>query len=212
MFSVIFDMDGTLLDTQRIGIPAWEYAGKLQGIDGAGELIPKVCGMNEAGWSKVLEDTYAGLDLPQFKRDIHQYIDDNLVVRYKPGAVELIEFLKKNNIKIALASGTSRKSVMHHLREVGAEDIFETIVCGSEVANGKPAPDVFLKTAENMGVAPVDCFVFEDSNNGVRSAHAAGMRCIGIPDVVDFADDVKPLLFAQIECLSDAIEILKEYL
>lgn len=212
MFSVIFDMDGTLLDTQRICIPAWEYAGRLQGIDGAGELIRKVCGMNEAGWSKVLEDTYAGLDLPQFKRDLHQYIDDNLVVRYKPGAVELIEFLKKNKIKIALASGTSRKSVMHHLKEVGAEDIFETIVCGNEVANGKPAPDVFLKVAENLDVEPGDCFVFEDSNNGVRSAHAAGMRCIGIPDVVDFADDVKPLLFAQIECLSDAIEILKEYL
>ena len=78
--------------------------------------------------------------------------------------------------------------------------------------NGKPAPDVFLKTAENMGVAPVDCFVFEDSNNGVRSAYAAGMKCIGVPDVVDFPDDVKPMLFAQIECLSDAIEILKEYL
>lgn len=212
MFSVIFDMDGTLLDTQRICIPAWDYAGELQGFKNIGKHIPNVCGMNQNGWSQYLKNNFEGLDLEVFIQNARQYILDNGKVEYKKGAKELITFLKQNNIKIGIASGSSRNSVEHHLNEVNASDIFDATVAGNEIDNGKPAPDIFLLTAEKMGVNPQDCFIFEDSENGIKAGYAAGMKCIGIPDIVDFSDATKKIMFKQLEDLSQAIEILKPYL
>ena len=212
MFSVIFDMDGTLLDTQRICIPAWDYAGDKQSIEAMGSHIPYVCGMNELGWSSYLEDNFPGLDIITFKKDMREYININLKVKFMKGAPELMKFLKNKNIKMALASGSSMGSIVHHLTEVDALDSFDVIVSGKEVEHGKPAPDIFLLTAERLGVPPEECFVFEDSANGVKAAHAAGMKCIGIPDVVEFSEDVKKLMFAELSSLDEAIEVFKKEL
>lgn len=210
MFSVIFDMDGTLLDTQRICIPAWEYAGLLQGYKGVGSHIRNVCGMNKNGSDAYLKNNFPDIDVEKFKADAKQYISENGIVTLKKGAKELIGFLKQNNIKIGLATGTSRPSVMHHLNEVDATDWFDAIVCGTEVQNGKPEPDVFLKAAQLMSVEPKECFVFEDSENGIKAGSAAGMKCIGIADIVPFSKKIKPLMFKELESLDEAIEILKK--
>lgn len=209
MFSVIFDMDGTLLDTQRICIPAWEYAGSLQGITGAGDCIKFVCGMNKAGWSKYLLDTYPNLDVERFADEAREYILKNLVIEFKKGGRELLEFLKEKGIKIGLASGSSRISVEHHLNEVGVLGYFDAIVAGPEVENGKPAPDIFLLTAKKMGVDPNTCFVIEDSSNGVRAGYNAKMKCIGIPDVVPFDEGTKAMLYRECENLLEVIDIFK---
>lgn len=209
MFSVIFDMDGTLLDTQKICIPAWEYAGEKQGIKNMGKCIYEVCGMNEIGWSKYITDRFPSIDLPTFKQDQRSYIIENGKVVFKQGAHELLKFLKANNIKTALASGSSRASIEHHLKEVQATDCFDVTVGGHDVQNGKPAPDIFLLAAERLGVTPQSCFVFEDSANGIRAGYRAGMKCIGVPDIVPFSDDVKKLMFAELSSLIEAIELLK---
>lgn len=210
MISVIFDMDGTLLDTQRICIPAWEYAGRCQGYTGAGEHIPRVCGMNGQGSSQYIKNNFPGVDPDKFKADARDYIDRNGEVKYKEGAEELIKFLVEKGVKIALATGTSRPSVMHHLTAVDAEKYFDAIVCGGDVDNGKPAPDIFLLAAEKLGAAPKDCIVLEDSANGVKAAAAAGMRCIGIPDVVQLPDEVKKLTFANFTSLTEALCLFQE--
>lgn len=210
MFSVIFDMDGTLLDTQSISIPAWNYAGSLQGIENAGAHIEKVCGMNEAGWSSYLTEQFKNMDIVAFKKAAWQYIGENLVIKYKGGIKELLDFLKDNNIKIALASGTERKKVLYSLGKVGATDYFSAIVGGDEVENGKPAPDVFLKAASLLNADPKDCIVFEDSKNGILAAKAAGMRVIGIPDVARFDAETKKLLLAELSSADKAMEILKK--
>lgn len=209
MFSVIFDMDGTLLDTQKICIPAWEYAGRQQGIIGAGAHIPNVCGMNLAGSLQYIRDNFPGVDPDKFKEDSRDYINRNGVVRFKTGAEELLDYLKSRGIKIALATGTSKPSVMHHLNEVGATEYFDAIVCGGDVTNGKPAPDIFLLAAEKLGAKPVECFVFEDSPNGVRAAHSAGMKCIGVPDIAPFPKEIKGLMFRELTTLNEAIAILR---
>ena len=96
MFRVIFDMDGTLLDTQRICVPAWDWAGEKQGILGAGKHIKEVCGMNEAGWNKLLKDNYPSIDTDKFNNDVREYFKANLVIKFKKVAEELIYFLIKN--------------------------------------------------------------------------------------------------------------------
>ena len=212
MFSVIFDMDGTLLDTQRICVDAWEAAGRAQGVTGLGAHVPIVCGMNEAGWLGYVADNFKTIDTAEFKAHTRRYIIEKGKIEFKPGAVELIDFLESNGIKFAIASGSSRESITHHLTKLGVLDKFPVFVGGKDIENGKPAPDIFLLTAEKMGVKPEDCFVFEDSVNGIKAGYAAGMKCIGIEDMVPFPEDVKNIMFAELDCLSDAIDIFKQYL
>lgn len=210
MFSVIFDMDGTLLDTQKICLPAWEYGGNKQGITGVGNLIYKVCGMNENGWTNCLLENFPQIDTVQFKKDAREYISKNGKLALKKGAKELLDFLKENNIKIGLASGSSITTIEHHLKEVNVRDYFDAIAGGLEVENGKPAPDVFLLAAKRLGADPWDCYVFEDSANGILAGHNAGMKCIGVPDIVDFESSVKELMTAEFTSLDEAIPLFKK--
>ncbi len=212
MFSVIFDMDGTLLDTQRICIPAWDWAGERQGFYNVGKCIPDVCGKNAAGWTKYLRDNFPTMDVERFSKEAREYIIKHLVVKYKTGGEELLKFLRTNNVKMAIASGSSRESIDHHLNEVGATNFFDAIVPGTDVENGKPSPDIFLLAAQKMGVDPKDCYVLEDSPNGIIAGHSAGMKCIGIPDVVEFKADTKALLTAEFTTMTEALEFFTKML
>ena len=212
MFSVIFDMDGTLLDTQRICITAWDWAGENQGVKDMGKLIPAVCGMNIITWSKYVTDRYPEIDIDRFNAEARQYVIEHLEVRFMPGIEKLLIFLKNNGVKIALASGSSRESINHHLKATDAEKYFDAIVGGDDVKRGKPEPDVFLKAAELIGAAPKDCFVFEDSENGIRAGFAAGMKCVGIPDIVDFCNEVNGLLFAKLKTADEIIPVFSDLL
>ena len=211
MFSVIFDMDGTLLDTQRVYLAGWEYAGLNQGIKGLGDHVACVCGMNIMGWTRYLNEKFPTLDTDRFNKEMRQYVAEHQVVRFKKGAEELLKYLKNRNVKIGLASGSSRESVDHHLNEIDAFKYLDVTLSSQEVKNGKPAPDIFLEAAKRMGVEPKDCFVFEDSENGVKAAVAAGMRCIGVPDIAQFKDEIKKSLFAELKSLDEAMEIFEKY-
>ncbi len=210
MFSVIFDMDGTLLDTQRICISAWEEAGREQGISGLGEHIKHVCGMNSVGWLGYLKERYPSIDEKRFYDFCSDYIINNLKVEYKEGVHSFLSLLHKNGILCAVASGSSKSSVMHHIREVDGEKFFGAYACGDDVEHCKPAPDVFLLAAEKLGVAAKDCYAFEDSSNGVLSAHAAGMRVIGIEDIAPFTEQAEKCLWLKLDNMKEAIEIFRE--
>ena len=212
MINVIFDMDGTLLDTQKVYIDAWDYSGKLQGIPGLGNDIPNVCGMNEEGWSSYLVNKYKELDIEKFKAVVFRYVKENGSAEMKKGAKELLEFLKERNIKIALASGSDRDAVIYNLKKAGCFLYFDEIVGGDEVECGKPAPDIFLLAAKRLNAKPSDCFVFEDSKNGIISGSKAGMKCIGVPDVAPFDEESKKLMLKELPSLKEGIDVLKEYI
>ena len=212
MFSVIFDMDGTLFDTQRIFIPAWDTVGEKYGIQNMGKYLPNVCGTNPKGSEDYLRENFPQIDIAEFKTAVREYVVKNIVVKFMPGAEELLNYLKEKGIKVALATGTSRESTKHHLKEAGIENYFDATVCGNEIAKGKPAPDIFIRAAELLGVSPSDCFVFEDSLNGIKAGYNAGMKCIGVPDIVTFTDDDRKMMFAEIKSLDKAIEIFDKIL
>lgn len=212
MFSVIFDMDGTLTDTQTVCVRAWDYAGELQGFKNAGESIKHVLGMNKEGWEAYLAAHYEGIDLLKFDKDMRQFIIDSGKPDLKKGAVELLEFLKQNGVRMAVASGSARYEIDWKLGETGIIDYFDAFAGGDDVERCKPAPDVYLLAAERLGVKPEDCFVVEDASLGVLSGHAAGMKCIGIADVASFTDEAKGIMFKELNSLDEAIPILKEFL
>lgn len=211
MFSVIFDMDGTLFDTQRIFVPAWNTIGELYGHKDMGRHIPCLCGVSPQYSTDFLNVNYPDIDAAAFKADVKAYVEKNLVVKFMPGAEELLKYLKQKGVKVALATGTSRKSTESHLKEMGLSDYFDATVCGDEIENGKPAPDIFLKAARLMGANPEDCFVFEDSRNGIIAAYGAKMKAIGVPDLVEFSKEDKEMMFAEIERIDKAIEIFEQY-
>lgn len=210
MFGVIFDMDGTLLDTQRIYIPAWDYAGQKQGFKNCGSHSKNVLGTNEETWTQYLVDNFKGMDVDAFKAEATDYIKRNIVIKFKKGAEELLVYLKGRGIRFAIGSGASTVLIRTYLQVLGANDLFDTVVGGEEIENSKPAPDTFLLAAKKMGIPPENCFVFEDSDNGALAAFMGKMRCIGIPDVVAFSEFTKQNLFAELNSLDEAIEIFEK--
>ncbi len=209
MLTVIFDMDGTLLDTQRIHNDSWDYAGGLQGYDGLNCHLAEVCGMNEAGWTRYLEERYPDLDLQRFKADCAEYVRDHMVPVLKPGAKELLDFLKEKGVPMAVASGTKISLVRSLIAQAGLAEYFSFLFGGEQVQRCKPAPDIYLMAAEALGAEPADCVVVEDAINGVRSAHAAGMRCIGVPDIAPLTG-VKDLLYDEVTSLDQIIDVLAD--
>lgn len=212
MLSVIFDMDGTLLDTQRICITAWNHAGSLQKVENVGNHIKHVCGMNEAGWTAYLSEHFPSLDMELFKREATEYIIKNGKITYKKGAKKLLGYLKEKGIKTALASGSSSEVIAYNLNKLNGLEQFDVIVGGEEVQNGKPAPDIFLLAAKRLGRKPQECFVIEDSKNGILSGSCAGMKCIGIPDVAEFDEEAKSLMVAELSSLDEVISIIEKEL
>jgi len=207
---VIFDMDGTLLDTQRIYVDAFEYVAGKQNLFGAGKIAARVCGMNEAGWSAVLMENFPTLDLVRFKKEILEYCKKYQEVKAKKGAIELLEFLKGKGIPMAVASGTETEVVKHHMKLIGAFDYFKAFVGGEMVENGKPAPDIFLCAAKKLGIDPENCAVFEDSPLGIKAGYNAKMTCFKVPDIGIFDDEANSMVYAELETLDRAIEILEK--
>ena len=212
MYGVIFDLDGTLLDTQRIYIPAWDYAGEKQGFKNCGDHIKYVLGTNEESWSQYLADKFVGMDVPAFKADATLYIKENIKIKFKKGAKEFVEYLRQKGIPFAIGSGGNTEVIRKYLEILGVSDWFEYIVGGDQVQNSKPAPDTFLLAAKKMGVAPENCFVIEDSDNGVCAAVRGGIKCIGIPDIAPFGKAARDCLFKELNSMDEAVEIFENLL
>lgn len=126
----------------------------------------------------------------------------------KPGVRELLQYLKESGYRIALASSTGKRGVLGHLERAGLTDYFEVIIGGDMITHGKPAPDIYLKACEELGVVPKEAFAIEDSANGLRSAHSAGLKPVMVPDLIMPTPEIEALLFAKVDTLHDVREML----
>jgi HAD superfamily hydrolase (TIGR01509 family) len=214
--AVIFDMDGLMLDTETLAREAWFNTMRTFGIDLTDAVYLQVLGTTGARTRQIFQEAY-GADIPIDAMYDHkqQYIDDAIAqgrIAAKPGLVALLNHLDANGIPKAVGSSTVRALVMKKLEAAGVRDRFEVIVGGDEVQHGKPAPDIFLKCAELLNVPPANCLVLEDSDNGIRAAHAAGMQCIMVPDLKPPADDVRLLANAVVGSLDEALNVIDDWL
>lgn len=216
MKAVVFDMDGVLFDTEKVGFDAWDYACLRLGIKPARKLACKTLGMNAAAVDCVLKEYYGGdFDVDNFRLLCREFTDDYFSkhgVPEKPYLKEALATLRNGGLKIALASSTGRNGVMRNLESAGITDYFSAVISGDMAEKSKPAPDIYLKAAESLGIPPHLCFAAEDSKNGILSACKAGMKVIMIPDLWPGDAETDSLLFAKCDDLKAAAEIILKYL
>ena len=199
--AVIFDVDGTLLDTERIYMKAWKEAAAEAGYVMPDSVLQKTRAVNTKDAARIFEEEIGNGFSYQAVRPIRVRIAEEIIKRespiLKPGVLELLAFLEGKGIRLSVASSTNQQGTREHLAESRILDRFEVVVGGDMVTNGKPHPDIFLKAAEALGAAPEECIVVEDSPAGIRAARAAGMKAVLVPDqaaitqeIIDMADVV----------------------
>ncbi len=184
--AVIFDMDGLLIDTERPAKVAWQRGADMIGEELTDETMDSLIGCHVNACLDQLGELW-GRDLR--KEEFLERVDDIYFSHFMrhgidvmPGVVEVLEALRERNIPCCVATSSELEIAPRKLRLAKLEDYFVHISSGCEVAEAKPAPDVFLLALERLGLTASDCLVLEDSYNGIRAASAAGIPSMMIPD------------------------------
>lgn len=210
--TVIFDMDGVLFDTERLVLRSWSYVGGKYGIQDLENVILRCIGTNSEETRKIVMEHY-GQDFPydKLREEKSRIFDEKLDkegIPVKPGARELLSFLKVNGFRIGLASSTKKKNIIFKLERTGLRDFFETVIGGDMVSKSKPEPDIYRKACEEMKVDPAVTYAVEDSPNGIRAAFSAGLKVFVIPDLIPPDEEIQKLAY---QIYPDLIELRKEY-
>lgn len=204
---VIFDMDGVLVDSEKLYLRFWREAcavfglnlSEKQGLDlrsnSPEAAIPKF-----KAWFGEDVDYIMIRDLR--RKIMAEYIDAH-GVELKNGVTELIDYLKLKKIKIALATASPVKRARHYLAPYGLFDKFDAVTGSATVQRGKPAPDIYICTARVLGLSPAECIAVEDSPSGIRSAHDAGCIAVMIPDLTPPDEEILSLADYVLTNLSD---------
>src|SRR5712691_1319284 len=182
--AVIFDLDGVILDTEELWDEVREGLARERGGRWSEHAQADMMGMSSPEWSRYLHDVVGLTEPPEeinrevVRRLLDRYADELPLIE---GAVDAVRRLARR-WPLALASSSSRELIDRALEVSGLAPEFQATVSSEEVVRGKPAPDVYLEAARRLGVAAAECAAVEDSANGIRSAHAAGMRVVAIPN------------------------------
>ena len=206
--AVVFDMDGVLFDTERLCQTCWLKLAEEDDIPNMLEVYALCIGVNAQTTERIVYENY-GKDFPyeeycrRTSAMYNQYIEEN-GVPVKNGVRETLAALSAAGLKIAVASSTRREKVLRHLENAGIAQYFEAVIGGDTVTHSKPHPEIFLTACEALGVAPERAIAVEDSHNGIRAAHAAGMAPVMVPDLLPVTEEMRKLSAYVAEDMNDA--------
>ena len=197
MKAVIFDMDGLLIDTERLYVEAFAEACERMGYECNPDIFKTCIGCNMASQDRIMKDFYGeDFDFMVSYNIMHECMDRYIEegrLELKEGVVEILNHCKSKGYKIAVASSTVYDKVCRFLKLTNIYHYFDEIITGDMVKNGKPAPDIFLYAAKKLGTKPDETYVFEDSYNGVRAGHAGGFYTIMVPDLLHPDDEMQTI-------------------
>lgn len=209
---IVFDMDGLMFDTERLAIEAWTFAGKQIGLNITEDMVIKTLGLNTEDTNRVLiEELGTDFDLSATRKIrvnyVTSYIENN-GMPVKTGLIELLDYLNRNDYKIAVATSSEKETALFNFNKAGISKFFDRIVCGDMIEQGKPEPDIYLRASEIINVDPSECLALEDSPTGILSAYRAGMKPVMIPDLLQPDEGTNRLLYAKLPTLLDVIDLL----
>lgn len=193
--AAFFDLDGTLIDSEKIYIDCWMRAGVACGFPfdrdfalGLRSLYSKLA--SEKFMDRFGDEDAYRLVKEKRKEYMNEYAKDH-AFEPKPGVKEVVSLLKSRGISAYVVTASPVERARKHMISAGMSEYFDTIISAADVERGKPYPDVYLEAARQAGVAPGESIAFEDSPNGLISAHTAGCITIMIPDQTDLTDDLR---------------------
>src|SRR4030066_1350119 len=204
---IIFDMDGLMFDTEKLIYRSWKETCKKHKQNISDEIFKKPIGLN---WKRTIEvyKKYYGSSLPyEDIIDETMNIFEDLIrsegVPLKEGVLELLDYNKKKQLKMAVATSTKRDRTELMLNLSNTGKYFDIVVCGDEITNGKPDPEIFLETAKKLNCRPENCIVLEDSKNGIVAACKAGMIPIMVPDIIKPEKEIEAMIFKKFDSLKE---------
>ncbi len=185
--AVIFDMDGTLYDTEAVYRKAWLKAGIPD------EFYLQLIGRSHVNIVQMLKDN--GYDSDKIYELKNKYTEEEVRkgIPIKEGTLETLKWCKENGLRTAIATSSAKQVAQRYLKDTDMESYFDQIISGNQLENGKPAPDIFIYAAKELGVDASECMVVEDSFNGVRAGKAADMLTVMVPDLIPADDEMKEL-------------------
>ena len=212
--AILFDMDGLVLDTEKLYTRFWQEAANALGYPMTKEQALGMRSLNRgAGLAKMQSYFGPDVDYDAIRKKRIEMMDDFVEkegVTLKPGIRELLAFLKEHGIKTAIATSSPIERTIKYLTSVGLQNSFDELVSGYMVEKGKPEPDIYLFAAEKLGTAPEKCMVLEDSPAGILAAYRAGCLPVMVPDQDEPDTETGTLLFAKAESLFHVIALLEE--
>ena len=210
---VIFDVDGTLVDSESVYVKAALKNIEVNHYNIPMSAIMGIIGQNRVAGRKLIESTQDdSFNYDKYIKDfekIRNQILENEPYKLKKGALNILNYCKKHNIKTAIATSTARDKQSKVLTELGIIDYFDYMVFGDEIKNSKPDPEIYLKVFEHYNYDKDEMIIYEDSKNGILSAHNAGIRVVYIKDIVDVEEEVTSLCYKQVKDLDEGIELLR---
>ena len=208
----IFDMDGVLFDTERMYQETWREVAAGMGITLPPEYTYYVSGASKDGVYEAVRRFYHTDDPVKVTTEVYERmrVKQQKPLPIKPGVKELLTLLREKGIKTAVASSTFHEQVRYNLENNGLDGFFDTVLCGDEVTKAKPDPEIFLRAAQKLSLSPQDCFVFEDSFNGIRAAHAAGCISVMVIDLMEPDGEIRAISDYILTSLLEAQALIRE--
>lgn len=209
---VLFDMDGLVVDTEKLFSRFWMEACHFYGFPMTREQSLQMRSLSKGAGQAKLSSFFGPDAAYPVIRDKRIELMDAYIARHgvepKPGIRELLEHLKGRGIPCAITSSSPVERIQSFLGPLGLYGYFDQIISGHDVPNGKPAPDIYLYGAAALGLKPEDCLALEDSPAGICSAYAAGCLPVMVPDQDQPDDKTRTMLFAVAQTLADVITMV----